>query len=374
MVATAIWRRRPCLCRARVDGKKGWLCYRGLTIEKLADNSSYEETAYLLLFGALPKQAELDDFCEKLCSSRAVPAAVIDALKSIPKETHPMDALRTGISVLGCCDPKAGDTSVENATETGIRLISQTATIAAAFSRIRRGNDPVAPDDTLGHTANFLYMVNGEKPDAEMEKVMDIALILHADHGMNVSTFTAMVVGSSLSDLYSAITAAVGSLRGPLHGGANEQVLYQLEEIGGPDNVEAWYKSARSNGKKIMGFGHRVYKTYDPRAKVLEKWARTIAEKSGLGNTLETAHNLETSVVAELGKEKHIFPNVDFYSGIIYKGLGFEAPLFTPIFAVSRVAGWVARVLEYLPDNRLFRPRGNYVGPLEADYIPMDKR
>ena len=359
-----------------VDGQKGWLCYRGITIEQLAEHSSYEETAYLLVYGKLPSQNELEDFKKKLKSYRKIPSEIIDMLKSLPKTAHPMTALLTGISMLGGFDEKAcvRPVNMDNEYEIATKLISQIATISGAIARIRKGEEPVEPDDSLDHTANFLYMCNGEKPDELMEKVMDISLILHADHGMNNSTFTTMVITSTESDLYSSIAGGIGSLKGPLHGGANEQVLYTLEEIGAPDNVEKWYEKARAEKRKIMGFGHRVYKAYDPRARILAKFAEEISQRGGLEDLCKTAVSLEKAVIRELGEQKGVFPNVDFYSGIIYRGLGIETPLFTIIFAVSRIAGWVARVLEYLPENRIFRPRAVYVGSLEETYVPMEKR
>lgn len=358
-----------------VHGDKGWLVYRGYNIFDLAANSSFEETSYLLLFGKLPSKKELSDFDAKLKGYRKVPSQVIDTLKAIPKETHPMAALRSGISVLGCLDPTADDMSVENETEISIRLIAQMATVAAAFARIREGKEPVEPDNSLTHTGNFLYMMRGSKADELMERIMDVSLILHADHGMNASTFTTMVVNSSLSDMYSSIVAGIGSLKGPLHGGANEQVLYVLDEIGNPSNVDSWYVKAKETKRKVMGFGHRVYKAYDPRARILGPLAELMSEKyPELKSLCETAKILDDTVCEDLGKTKKVFPNVDFYSGIVYRGFGIETGMFTPIFAVSRISGWTARVLEYLADNRIFRPRAVYVGPMEAKYVPIGQR
>jgi len=240
---------------------------------------------------------------------------------------------------------------------------------------IRKGKKPVAPDPDLGHSANYLYMSTGEKPDELAARIMDVALILHIDHGMNASTFTTMVVNSSLSDMYSSVVAGIGSLKGPLHGGANERVMYDLSDIGSPENVEPWYRAAREAKRLIMGFGHRVYKAYDPRARILKPLSALMAEKDAeMAKLYNIAIKLDDLVCAELGAEKGIFPNVDFYSGIVYTGLGFETAMFTPIFAVSRVAGWCARALEYLADNRIFRPRAAYVGPMTAEYVPMDQR
>ncbi|RMD88879.1 MAG: citrate synthase [Calditrichaeota bacterium] len=359
-----------------VNGAKGWLIYRGYNCFDLAEKSSYEETTYLLLFGKLPTRKELGEFSQKLVDYRPIPKKVLDVLYTIPtRETHPMSALRTAVSVLGTLDRNAEDTTVEAETEVSIKLIAQMATIAAAIARLRQGKDPVEPDSKMSHAKNFLYMMTGQEPDELYERIMDIALILHADHGMNASTFTTMVINSSLSDMYSSVVGGIGSLKGPLHGGANERVLYQLEEIGNPENVESWFRQAREKKVKIMGFGHRVYKAYDPRARIFGPIARLLAEKNpAIKNLYETAAKLEEVVCAELGKEKKIFPNVDFYSGIIYKAMGIETAMFTPIFAVSRVAGWTARALEYLSDNRIFRPRAVYTGPIKMDYVPIDQR
>jgi citrate synthase len=359
-----------------VNGAKGWLIYRGYNCFDLAEKSSFEETAYLLLFGKLPTKSELNAFDKKLKNYRKIPAAVLEVLHSIPTTTtHPMSALRTAVSVLGTLDERAEDTSVEAETEVAIKLIAQLATMAAVIARLRQGKEPVDPNPELSHAGNFLYMMNGTVPDELYNRVMDVSLILHADHGMNASTFTTMVINSSLSDMYSSVVGGIGSLKGPLHGGANERVLYDLQEIGGPENVESWFKKVRENKRKVMGFGHRVYKAYDPRARILSPIAKHMATKNPEFKALfETAEKLEEVVCSELGKEKKIFPNVDFYSGIIYKAMNIETAMFTPIFAVSRISGWTARALEYLADNRIFRPRAIYTGPIKSEYIPIDQR
>ena len=359
-----------------VNGSKGWLIYRGLNIFELAEKSTFEETSYLLLYGKLPNKQELATFKEKLNKYMPINDTVLAVLKTIPTaETHPMAALRTGVSALGTLDQSISDISVENQTEISIKLIAQLSTISAMVARLRAGKEPVQPDPSLSHAGNFLYMMTGEKPDALSERIMDIALILHADHGMNASTFTAMVINSSLSGVYSTITGAIGSLKGPLHGGANERVLYDLEEIGTVDNVVPWFAKARETKRKVMGFGHRVYKAYDPRGRILGPLAAMMAESSpDIKNTYEIAKKLDDIVCSELGKEKNIFPNVDFYSGIVYRALGIETAMFTPIFAVSRISGWTARFLEYLENNRIFRPRAIYTGPIKVDYTPIDQR
>jgi citrate synthase len=356
-----------------VDGEKGWLVYRGYNIFDLAEHSTYEETAYLLYFGELPTKRQLEEFDAKLRKYRPIPKQVIDALKLIPKDVHPMAALRTGISVLGCFDPKADDTSVENETEIGIKLIAQMATVAGAIARIRKGKEPIEPDSSLSHAANFLYMVTGEKPDDYFARVMDVALLLHADHGMNNSTLTCMTVNSTLSDMYSSIVSGISSLKGPLHGGANERALAEIMHLKNEDEATAYVKDAIAKKKKIMGFGHRVYKAYDPRAKVLGKYSEEVTRKMGQEYLYKVAKRVEEEVIAAYGA-RGIFPNVDFYSGTIYYAMGIEPKMFTPIFAVARIAGWSARVLEYLPENRIFRPRAVYVGELERKYIPLDER
>jgi len=356
-----------------VDGQKGWLVYRGYNIFDLAEHSTFEETTYLLLFGKLPTQQELDEFKQKLVSYRPIPGEVIGTLKAIPKDTHPMAALRTGVSVLGCCDPDADKCTIESETEISIKLVSQMATIAAAIARIRKGEEPVEPDPGLDHTANYLLMTNGEKPDELMEKVMDVALILHADHGMNNSTFTTMTIHSTLSDMYSAIVGGIASLKGPLHGGANERALADLLKLEDEEAASRFVKECIAQKKKIMGFGHRVYKAYDPRAKILGEYSQEVTEKKGMGHLYRIAKRIEDEVIAAYGA-RGIFPNVDFYSGTIYYAFGIEPKMFTPIFAVSRISGWCARVLEYLPVNRIFRPRAEYVGTMEAEYVPMDQR
>ena len=356
-----------------IVGEEGKLIYRGIPVEVLAEKSTYEETAYLLIFGKLPAAAELDEFKKKLAADRDIPGNVIEILKKLPRETHPMVALRFGVSALGCMDPKADDTGIENATDMGIEIISKIPTVAAAIARLREGLDPVSPAPDLEHAANFLYMLRGEKPDEKMARIMDIALILHADHGMNASTFTAMVIASTLSDMYSAISGGMAALKGPLHGGANERALNMLIEIGTPDRAREFVHDAVANKKKIMGFGHRVYKAYDPRARILAGISDSITRGEESHKIYEVAKAVEKEVIAAYGS-KGIFPNVDFYSGSVYHAMGIDSKMFTVIFAVSRVAGWVARILEYLPVNRIFRPRALYEGPKLVDYIPLEKR
>lgn len=359
-----------------VNGAKGWLVYRGYEIFDLAEHSTFEETSYLLLYGKLPTRAELAKFQEQLLAHREIPKAVLQVLTEMPiRKTHPMSALRTAVSFLGNLDPTADETTVDAERRVAIQLIAQFPVLAGAIARLRSGKDPVRPKAEHSLAQTLLYTMTGEEPSAINAKLMDISLILHADHGMNASTFTTMVVNSSLSDMYGSVVAGIASLKGPLHGGANEHVLYTLEEIGSLANVEKWYTDAREKKRKIMGMGHRVYKAYDPRARILGPLAGALCEDHPeIGEIYKIAVRLEELVTGQLGQEKKIFPNVDYYSGIVYRAMGIETAMFTPIFAVSRVSGWTARALEYLADNRIFRPRAVYTGPAAVEYVPIDKR
>jgi len=356
-----------------VDGQKGWLVYRGIEIQELAEKSNFEETTYLLLYGKLPTATELQDFKDKLKARREIPEQVYEVIKATPPTCHPMGALRTAVSFLGCLDPRAEDTSLDYYNEVGLNLISQMATIAAAIQRHRQGKPFVKPDNSLDHTENFLFMCTGEKPEPLATKVMDICMILHADHEMNASTFTCMATISSLTDFYSSICAGIGSLKGPLHGGANEEVIKLIQEIGTVDRVDEVIDKMISEKKKIPGFGHRVYKAYDPRATVLKKFSEEVCTLKGMRHLYEIAKKIEDKLIPIYGA-KGIYPNVDFYSGTVYYALGIEPAMYTPIFAVSRISGWVARVLEYLPVNRIYRPRAIYTGPMEAKYVPIEQR
>ncbi len=367
-----------------VNGEEGKLIYRGYSIEDLSQHATFEEVAYLLIFGKLPTRGELQGFETKLRSAGRLPDPARKLLETLPADAHPMNLLQSAVATLGCYDKDAIEVTrhlsnpaeaLPKETEVAIRILALVSTIGAAIARRRRGLPMIDPDSQLSFTANYLYMMSGERPDEVTERTMDVCMILQADHGMNASTFTAMVVHSSLSDMYSTIAAAVGSLRGPLHGGANEAALDDLEAIGGPENVKAWVEDRFARGEKIVGFGHRVYKAYDPRATVLKKHAEALCKQLGEENLYRTAAAVEDEVLAVMqAKGKPIYPNVDFYSGLVYHCLGFEAPLFPVIFAVSRTAGWVARVLEYLPENRIFRPRAVYNGTLDDVVTPIDQR
>jgi citrate synthase len=353
-----------------VDGREGRLVYCGYDIADLAKHSSFEEVTYLLYNKKLPTQAELAAFDAQLKANRAVPAEVLAGLKALPKSIHPMAALRTAISLLGNFDPDAEKTGRDAYVATSVKLVAQTATVVAAWERIRNGQEPVAPRLDLSHAANFLYMLTGTEPDAFQAHVFDVALILHADHELNASTFSGRVTVATLTDIYSAVTAAVGALKGPLHGGANEQVMLMEEEIGSVENVEPWIKEALAAKKKIMGFGHRVYKTKDPRAYILEELSEEVGKRAGNTKWVEMTREIERVVL----REKGLYPNVDLYSGSAYYVMGIKTDLFTPIFAVSRVAGWTAHILEQLANNRIMRPRAEYVGPEKLAYVPLAER
>ncbi|RDI96618.1 citrate synthase [Meiothermus sp. QL-1] len=357
-----------------IDGEQGRLYYAGYKIQDLAEHSTFEEVTYLLLHGRLPTKAELKAFSAKLAAQRALPPSIIKQIKQFPKNAHPMSMLRTAVSELGMADETEADVSPEALYEKSISLIAKFATIVAATKRHREGQKILAPRKNLSHAANFLYMSNGRVPSKEETKLMDVALILQAEHGFNASTFTAIATYSTQADIYSAIVAAVGALKGPRHGGANEAVMRMIAEIGAPENVSSWLAQLQAKRGRVMGMGHRVYKSYDPRAGVLDKYARMVAEKHG--------HSKEYAILKELERQagaiynpKGIYPNVDFYSGVVYSDLGYPLEFFTPIFAVARISGWCAHILEYTrTDNRLLRPDSQYTGKLDLPYVPLAKR
>lgn len=357
-----------------VDGARGKLIYQGFDIDVLAKFSNFEEVAYVIWYGDLPIKEQLDGLKQQLKASRTLPKEVIDVLRRLPKTTHPMDALRTGVSTLASFDPELEDNSREANLRKSIRLTAKFPTVLAAFSRIREGKEPVPPYSKLDHSANFLYMLSGREPDNLSTRVMDVALILHMEHEMNASAFACTVTISTLADIYSAIVSGIGTLRGPLHGGANEAALKVLTKIGTPAKAEEYVLTTLKEKRKMPGFGHRVYKAYDPRAKIFKDYVRELSGLKGARNLYDIAVKVEEVMSRELGEAKGIFPNIDFYSGITYHLMGIPTDLFTPIFAVSRVVGWCAHVIEYLADNRLVRPRANYIGPLDREYIPIDRR
>jgi len=355
-----------------IDGDRGVLAYRGIDIHELADHSNFEETCYLLWFGKLPTRAELDALSKRLAGERKLDPAIITLLRNAPRQALAMDVLRTAVSALSFYDPDDKKNDHDSNVAKAIRLTSQIAMIVAAYDRIRKGKPVVEPDPSLSHAANFLLLLNGERPSKTAERALDIALILHADHELNASTFAARVTAATLSDMHSAITSAIGALKGPLHGGANEAVFRILEAIDtkGADPV-AHVKDMLAQKKKVPGFGHRVYHTEDPRATHLRVMSRDLGKASGQSKWYDMSHKIEEFVKAE----KKLNANVDFYSASTYHTLGIDVDLFTPIFAISRISGWAAHVIEQLDDNRLIRPRADYLGPeYPAPYVPMDQR
>jgi len=359
-----------------IDGARGELIYRGYDIRQLADKASFEEVVYLLWNGELPTATQLDDFNASLAGSFDVPDAVFRMLEAAPAETAPMHLLRSAISMLGAFDENADEVDLGNVRRIGGQLLTQFPTVVAAIQRVRSGKAPIAPHPELGVAANFLYMLTGEEPTAAATDVMDVALVLHAEHGSNASTFVARAAASSLTDVYSAITAAVGSLKGPLHGGANEAVMEALEEIGNLGGVESYVLDVLSRpGGRVMGFGHRVYRVLDPRAQVLKAVAQRLAEESGDSKWFEMSLEMERVMDREMAaKGKQVKPNVDFFSASVYRMLGFPSEMYTPIFAVARIAGWMAHLYEQYADNRLMRPRLVYEGPRDKEFTPLAAR
>jgi citrate synthase len=356
-----------------IDGKRARLEYRGLAVETLAQESCFEETAWLLLYGELPTQRQLADFDRKLRFHRRLKYKLLDLLKCLPESGHPMGALQAGVAALGMFYPARNVSDAQSNEESVIRLIAKLPTIVAAFHRLRRGDEALMPRDDLSHAANFYWMLFEQVPSPAVARVLDACLILHAEHSMNASTFSARVTGSTLADPYTVVSSAIGTLTGPLHGGANEEVLDMLEEIGDKSNARPWLEHANASKKKIMGFGHRVYKVKDPRATVLQLLAENAFVESGRPPLYDLAVELEKAAVDILGP-KGIYPNVDYYSGIVYQSMGIPRDLFTPIFAMARVAGWLAHWLEQLKGNRIYRPEQIYVGRYDVAYVPLEKR
>jgi len=354
-----------------IDGQKGILRYRGIDIGEMARYSSYEETAHLLWFGELPTRSQSDEFKARLAAERELDDSVWDMLTSFPCWPVPMEALRTSVSALSSCDPHAGDDTREANINKAIHLVAKTPTIVAYYHRYSEGKEQVPPDPNLSHAANFLYMLRGEPPTPAEERAMDLIMLLLAEHGFNASTFTARVTASTLSDMYSAITSAIGTLKGSLHGGANQRAMEMLLEIGDEENVERYITEALVAKKRIMGFGHRVYKTIDPRAIYLRDMACALEAEAENPHWCHLSLRVEETVEA---KKKGIYPNVDFFSAPLLYTLGVPLSLFTPIFAISRIIGWTAHVMEQYEDNRLIRPLSNYVGPAQRSYVPIAER
>ena len=363
------------LCK--IDGQNGKLWYRGYPIETLAEKSTYEEVAFLLLYGHLPTRKELDTFTQKLISEREVPDAIENIIADFSGRMHPNDILRTCVSALPSFDTDMADKSSDANLERAIKLTAKMPTIVAMIGRYKQGKPVLQPSAKLSHSANFLYMLTGKEPDKESSKLIDLMFILHAEHGSNASTFSTLVTGSTLADVYAAVVAGISTLRGPLHGGADEAALNMMKAIGEPDNTEAYIEDALAGKQRIMGFGHRVYKAYDPRAKIVYNYLKSFMQKTTdpkIEKLLEIAIRADKLMEEKLSKTKGIWPNIDFFAGPLYTAMEIPSDLFTPVFAASRVVGWTAHLFEYWQNNRLFRPLDHYVGQLDLKYVPIDQR
>lgn len=359
----------------KVDGQGGKLYYRGYPIEALALKSSFEEVCYLLLYGKLPNKPELNNFISGMKGERSLPKEVINLIKETSGRAHAMDIARTAISILPAYDKNAYDASEEANMGKAVKLISKLASIVAAIGSSYRGRY-TAPDNSLSHAENFLYMLTGKKPDKEKARLLDTMLILHAEHSSNASTFSSLVTGSTLADLYASVTAGMATLKGPLHGGADEAALKMMKEIGEPENTERYINEALNGKARIMGFGHRVYKTYDPRAKIIKAELELLQNDASkeVSNLTRIALTAEQLMVEKLGKTKGIWPNIDFFAGPVYTWIGIAPELFTPLFAASRVPGWCAHMIEYWRSNRLLRPLERYTGQVDLEYIEIEDR
>ncbi len=353
-----------------VNGEEGILIYQGYNIHDLAENSTFEETVFLLWNGRLPKADELEDLEKQFQANYDAPREVLEMMKSFPKEADPMDVLRTSVSALDFYDKEGHGTEREAAMKTAIKLTGQLPTLVAAWDRIRNGKDAIAPDKSLSIAENFLYMLRGEKADADEARMFDICLILHADHELNASTFTTRVVAGTLADIYGAVTAGIAALAGPLHGGANTAVMKTLIEIDSVENVEPWLDKALEEKRKVMGIGHAVYKTEDPRATWLRKFSKQMGEKTGTTKWFEMSEKLEKLMF----EKKGMYPNVDFYSASTYYLMNIPLDLYTPIFAISRISGWAGHILEQYSNNKLIRPRAEYIGERDLKYKAIETR
>lgn len=353
-----------------VNGELGELIYEGINIHDLAQNSTFEEVVFLLWHGRLPKRAELEELRRALGECYELPEAILDLMRRWPADAEPMDTLRTAVSALDFYDSSARDQTREGSLRTATRLTAQVPAIVAAIGRLREGKEPVKPRPDLNIATNFLYMLRGRLPSEEDARIFDVCLILHADHELNASTFTARVVAATLADIYGAVTAAIAALSGPLHGGANTNVMKTLLKIGEVEKAESYIKDALANKAKIMGFGHAVYRTEDPRATHLRRFSKEVGERAGNTKWYEMSRKVEEVVM----REKGLYPNVDFYSASTYYMMGIPLELYTPIFAVSRISGWTGHILEQYANNRIIRPRAEYTGPRNVPYIPIDER
>jgi len=353
-----------------VNGEQGILIYQGYDIHDLAEHSTFEEVIFLLWNGRLPKADELADLKAKISENYEAPPEVIELMKLFPKDGDPMDVLRTAVSALDFYDQGAHDTTREGAMTAAIKLTAQIGTLVAAWERIRSGKDILAPDKSLSIAENFLYMFHGKKADADEARMFDIALILHADHELNASTFTTRVIAGTLADVYGAVTGGIAALSGPLHGGANTNVMKMLKEIGSEGKIDEWLDKALAEKRKIMGIGHAVYKTEDPRATWLRKFSKTMGEKKGD----MTWYNMSQKIEKAMHEKKGMYPNVDFYSASTYYLMDIPLDQYTPIFAVSRISGWTGHILEQYGNNKLIRPRAEYIGARDQKYVPIDER
>jgi citrate synthase len=359
---------------SKVLGDVGRLIYSGYEIHDLAEYASFEEVAYMFWYCCLPTREQLDEFQEDMIGRRGISFQVMDLVRSTPPEAHPMAALRTAVSGLALNDPEADDLSHESNLRKAADMTAKMPTIIAAIDRNRKGLEPLGPRTDLNHAANFLYMLHGREPSEIEARAMNLYLVLLADHGFNASTFSARVTAATSSDMYSAVTSAIGTLKGPAHGGATEAAMQQLFDIGGVDNVEAWFEEARAQGRRVMGIGHRVYKAEDPRARHLRQTASELAEQSDpkwfqIAQKLEGVTRQDSYFI-----ERDLYPNVDFYTAPMLYALGIEPDLFTTMFAMSRVVGWTGHLLEQYADNRLIRPRSEYIGPMDLQWVPIDER
>lgn len=361
---------------SRVQGDIGRLTYAGYDINDLAKNASFEEIVFLLWYKKLPNAVELSRFRQTLVDDMSLPASELEAMKRFPTNAHPMAVLRTAVSALGLYDPAAEDNSQDANVRKAMRLTAKMPTIVAAWARIREGKEPVAPRDDLGLAENFLYMLKGHEPTPTEVEAINVYLVLLADHGMNASTFTSRVVTSTDGDMYSAITAAIGSLKGPKHGGANEAAMRMFQEVANAQSPEEWFfREVKGKDRRIMGIGHRVYKAPDPRAAILKEHALALCNVSQKCKLLDTAMALEDLAAADdYFIQRKLYPNVDYYSAIVLDAVGIETDMMTPLFAMSRIAGWTAHIIEQWADNRLIRPRGNYIGPESQEWVPIDRR
>jgi citrate synthase len=360
---------------SRVDGEKGELIYRGYSIADLGEKATFEEVIYLLWNGDLPNRSQLETFKAALVAKRALPADILQTMQTIPHEAHPMAVLRTITSALGLIDPTEDDVSLEAARKKALKLTAVFPTIVAAWERIRTNQEPVTPRNDLGHAANFLYMLTGTEPNPDAVAALDAYLVMLADHGFNASTFAARVTTGTLADVYSAVTSGIGTLKGAAHGGANQKAMEQFIDAAQRGDVEAWFQESREAGKRIMGIGHRVYKVEDPRAKILRPMAEKLAKSSGRGQWYEIATTIERLARADdYFIERDLYANVDYYSAVVLYMIDLPVDQFTCLFALSRIAGWTAHILEQLADNRLIRPKANYVGPVNQTFKPLDER